>query len=255
MDAESRIRCCLKGVALGVSLLLATTGCSRQDSPAETRVAQADGAMPTRQPEAEPAPLPIAQKPAPASITGGGLSDLAVWLRSQSTPRTVTQLPVVSLSEQHRQTCLVHVGDSFPALALETLDGHPTTLSAHFGPRGTVVLFWEAHHPMSVEQIRRLRREMVDRYRAVGLQIVTVAVASDMQRVRQLLAAAGLENQSVNLLDSSGAAFAQVAHDRMPRTYFLEPGGSVLWFDLEYSRATRSALEQAVLFYLRQLPN
>lgn len=254
MDAESLVRSCWMQLVVAGCGMLVAAGCAREDAAADGRVAQVARRVEPRD-ESVPAPLPIAQKPSPASISGGGLSDLAVWLRDQNHSRLVGRLPNVSLSEQHRATCLVHVGDSFPVLALETLDGHPTTLSAHFGPRGTVVIFWQTRQPMAVEQIRRLRHELVERYRAVGLQIVTVAVDSDVQRVKPLLAAAGLENQSVNLVDSSGHALAQVARDHLPRTYFLEPSGTVLWFDLEYSRATRTALEQAVLFYLQQLPN
>ena len=40
--------------------------------------------------------------------------------------------------------------------------------------------------------------------------------------------------------------FAKIAKDkRMPRTFLLDAGGKILWFDVEYSRASRHDLVQA----------
>ena len=49
-----------------------------------------------------------------------------------------------------------------------------------------------------------------------------------------------------NLLDADGKAFAQVGSERLPRTYLLDPQGKILWFDIEYSLATRRELHQAL---------
>ena len=49
-----------------------------------------------------------------------------------------------------------------------------------------------------------------------------------------------------NLHDADGKAFAQIGSGRFPRTYLLDPSGKIVWFDIEYSLATRRELHQAL---------
>ena len=48
------------------------------------------------------------------------------------------------------------------------------------------------------------------------------------------------------LLDAGGAYFKRVATEKVLRTYLLDAQGRILWFDTEYSRATRRDLLQAI---------
>jgi hypothetical protein len=41
-----------------------------------------------------------------------------------------------------------------------------------------------------------------------------------------------------------------VATEHLPRTYLLDAEGRILWFDLEYSRATARELINALHFFL-----
>jgi hypothetical protein len=59
------------------------------------------------------------------------------------------------------------------------------------------------------------------------------------------------------LLDSKGELFARIAKDPklkwMPRTYLLDAGGRILWFDVEYSRPMRRDLVEAIRVTLGEL--
>ena len=48
------------------------------------------------------------------------------------------------------------------------------------------------------------------------------------------------------LVDAKGKAFAQVGSRHLPRTFVLDPSGKIVWFDIEYSLATRRELQQAL---------
>jgi hypothetical protein len=56
------------------------------------------------------------------------------------------------------------------------------------------------------------------------------------------------------LLDADGAYFAKLAAGVLPRIYALDPGGKVVWFDLEYSTTTRYSLKQTILSVLGESP-
>ncbi|MEM9659649.1 MAG: hypothetical protein AAF961_14915, partial [Planctomycetota bacterium] len=48
------------------------------------------------------------------------------------------------------------------------------------------------------------------------------------------------------LVDAEGVAFAKLGAKLLPRIYVLDAQGSVVWFDIEYSEATRRELRQAI---------
>jgi hypothetical protein len=56
------------------------------------------------------------------------------------------------------------------------------------------------------------------------------------------------------LLDPKGEYFAKLAKDkRMPRTYLLDSGGRILWFDVQFSNSTRRELVQSIRVALGEL--
>jgi hypothetical protein len=48
------------------------------------------------------------------------------------------------------------------------------------------------------------------------------------------------------LLDADGKVFAEVGSEKLPRVYLVGSQGDILWFDIEYSHATRRELNQSL---------
>ena len=158
--------------------------------------------------------------------------------------------PEVILSEHHRNTCLVGVGDAIPPLTLSTLDGKPQELSQLYGERMTIVVFWSTGNFYAREQFTRLMPELEQRYQGLGVNVVAINVGNSPDEVRELVEQHGVAADMV--LDPDGEAFQQVAADLLPRTYLLDAEGRILWFDLEYSRSQRIGLHNAVHYHLKQ---
>jgi peroxiredoxin len=158
--------------------------------------------------------------------------------------------PEVLMSAGHQATCLVNVGDTFPNLKLTSLAETPVTLESQLGSRLTIVVFWSAKQPMSIEQIEHLQSEFAADYQQVGVAVVAINVGDSASDVQQLISP--LKANFVNLLDTDGSAFAQVATGLLPRTYLLRPDRSIVWFDLEYTRSMRRELKNALLYVLKQ---
>jgi peroxiredoxin len=156
----------------------------------------------------------------------------------------------VILSQHHAQTCVIGVGDPFPAITLPDLEGASQELSRLYGDRMTIVVFWTAKGLYAREQFSRIMQEAAARYQPLGVKVVAVNVGDAPEVVQELAT-----NNQVTipcLLDADGQAFEQVATDLLPRTYLLDAEGRVLWFDLEYSRGQRLGLNNAIFYQLRQ---
>jgi len=112
------------------------------------------------------------------------------------------------------------------------------------GKKATVVVFWKSDRRMAQQQMADMQRDVLDAYGQRGVAVVGIAVNE-----READAQAMLKKARVtwpNLLDAAGEAFAQVGSVKLPRTYLLDTQGKILWFDLEYSEATRRDLMQAL---------
>jgi peroxiredoxin len=112
------------------------------------------------------------------------------------------------------------------------------------GKKATVVVFWKSDRRMTQQQLADMQRDVVDPYGQRGVAVVGIAVNE-----READAQAILKKARVtwpNLLDATGQAFAQLGSEKLPRTYLLDSQGKILWFDLEYSMATRRDLMQAL---------
>ncbi|MBM4091420.1 MAG: redoxin domain-containing protein [Planctomycetes bacterium] len=177
----------------------------------------------------------------------------AGWHRQK--PATVTAPPVevreplVALSSEHSETCLVMVGATMPALVLPDGEGQQTPLADSLGKRLTVVVFWNATNPYAVDQFRQMKSETVP-FVDQGVRTVAIHVGALAPDVAELASAHGTD--VVCLFDEDGQAFRKVATRRLPRTYLLDAQGKVLWFDIEYSQPSREALQNAVRYHLRQ---
>jgi peroxiredoxin len=153
-------------------------------------------------------------------------------------------IPPVLMSKQHEALNKVKVGDKLPAISLNRLGDRPTRLGELFGRTATVVAFWRADRRASRTLLADLGPDVAEPFRQRGVAVVGVAVETPEAEARQTLEQTSA--QMPTLLDADGQAFAQVGKDRLPRVYLVDRDGKILWFDIDYSLATRRELNQAL---------
>jgi hypothetical protein len=236
-------------IALPLSFVLLLGGC--QESVSVSPVASTAAHAQVQSPQQPPAAIPPVERQPPVQLAEVNLEKLA-----PNDAAAQLQPPQIHLSAHHAGTCLVKIDARFPELTLLTIDGRAIALADQLPKQLALIVFWEQQQPMSVEQLRLLKTDVVDRFGAAGLAVVTIHVggsADDADAVARRLEQFGLKDITTNLLDPDGKAFAMVASDLLPRSYLLRPDRTVLWMDLEYSRSTRRELANAVLFGLKQV--
>jgi peroxiredoxin len=153
-------------------------------------------------------------------------------------------IPPVLLSKQHEALCSVKVSDTMPAIELEQLGEGRKSLAELAGSTATVVVFWKSDRRMALEELADLGPDVLEPYGRAGVSVVGIAVGESADGAQAALQKAGANFPT--LLDAEGSAFAQVGSERLPRTYLIDPQGKILWFDIEYSLATRRELQQAL---------
>jgi thioredoxin-dependent peroxiredoxin len=158
--------------------------------------------------------------------------------------REPATIPPVLLTDAHQALCLIGVGDKMPALELPQVGGRRTELADLYGKTATVVVFWKSDRRMALTELADLGPDVVEPFQNAGVTVVGIAVGESANSARSVLRQAGA--RFPNLLDADGAAFAKVGSEKLPRTYLLDPSGKVLWFDIEYSQATRRELAQSL---------
>ena len=168
---------------------------------------------------------------------------------NQEDAQAIVHEPIVALSTQHEQTCLVNVDTPFPSLEAKTLDGQIVTVDSEYGDQATVVVFWNLQYPMAIEQISRINEEVVNRFRDAKVKVLAINVGATPEDVRGFLSTVPCD--ALCLLDEESKAFGQLATGILPRTYLIDSNGVVRWLDLEYSRSTRRELRNAIIFNLR----
>lgn len=153
-------------------------------------------------------------------------------------------IPAVQLTVGHDTLCHVRVGNKMPTLALPSLDGVERDPDELFGDKATVVVLWQGNRPMTRTLIADLGPDILERFSKKGIAVVGVAIKQDMETTRQQLTAT--KAVFPVLLDVDGAVFAQVGKKMLPRVYVLDVEGQIVWFDIEYSQATRRELGQTL---------
>jgi peroxiredoxin len=192
--------------------------------PAEQPTATTPAAQPAQAPAAETNPKP------------------AVAAEVVTTPPGV---PPVVLSKGHANLCRVKVGDTLPAIELPQVgDAKKTKLSDLYGKAATVVVFCADDRKMSHMEMADLATDVIEPYGVKGVAVVGVAVKEKPDQAASAVTEVGKEIPM--LVDDKGTAFAQVGSRRLPRTFVLDANGKILWFDIEYSHATRRELQQAL---------
>jgi peroxiredoxin len=214
------------------------------------------GAQPDFEPEArqpaiaasEPAAVePPAQRPAAQAAPGDAASARSATDLGQIDPVELV-MPRVFLTAGHAKTCLLKVGDPLPEIALADVDGKPQSLAKLMGERLTVVVFWKLASRYSLEELGDLGPDVIERFGGRGLRAVVIDEQDKAPAVREEARKRGFEFPI--LFDPNGAALAQLATSKLPRTYLVDASGNILWFDMEYSRSTHRELIQAIRFVL-----
>jgi peroxiredoxin len=150
----------------------------------------------------------------------------------------------VTLTQRHDSICKVKVGDEFPGLELPNLEGNSTSLSSLYGPKASVIVFFDQRIALSRMQLADLTPDLVEPFDEQGVRTIIIAVNQTADQVKQQVAAAGATCPT--LIDTDGEAFAAVGSEKLPRTYVLDSTGKIVWFDIEYSRSTRRELLGAI---------
>jgi len=165
-------------------------------------------------------------------------------------------IPEVNLTDAVRQTCLVQVGQSFPLVASDLAqlpDIHGAAAAppgVSFGQKLSVVCFWQLgatdrDRLTALDLLEFLDKDIARPFADQGLSVVCVHVG-DSPALGQLDPAGEIHVPC--LVDAQGGLFGRVATNTeyMPRIYLLDGRGGVLWFDVEYSSATRRYLREAI---------
>lgn len=165
-------------------------------------------------------------------------------------PSGSAEIAAVLLTEQHRDMCKVFVGDQMPEVELPDLDGDETKLSSLYGAAATVVYFWNDERALALAGLADLEHDVVKNFGDHGVQVVGIAVGETADDVRHRMADA--EAEYPQLIDADRSAFLKMGSEKLPRVYFLDSGGKILWFDIEYSRSTRRELLAGLRYVLKE---
>ena len=157
------------------------------------------------------------------------------------------------MSVGHAALSAVQVDDLMPTIALPDLQGEEQELSTLYGENLTVVFFWRGDRALARAELADLEPDVAARYGEKGVQVIGIAVEETAASAEKHLSESGATYP--NLLDADGSALALVGTEKLPRTYLLNSAGEVLWFDIEYSRATRRGLRSAIRAALGQIPS
>jgi peroxiredoxin len=176
--------------------------------------------------------------------------------RPVSPPPPAT-IPKVVLSDALRTSCVIKVGDTMPEAELPDPAGKTHALESLYGQKLTVVSIWTngatpRSHTVARASLHDLMKDIVQPFGKKGVKVIGINIGDANEAVQQQVTQAGVSFPI--LLDPKGDYLAKVAKDKkMPRTYLLDAGGRVLWFDVEYSRSSRQELVQSIRVVLGEL--
>ncbi len=250
------------GLCVACALLAAgVAGCSQNEAKDETAKSPSSSAIkniahkpvtedvPTQDvaaatPPVEKVPAPAAAEekspasppaPQPAAVVAEKDPAGAGILAEDPLDSADPVIRVVVMSEQHAATCLIKVGDTFPNATLPDINGDRQDVAKLLGERLTIVLFWSPENRSSVVELGELAARVASPLHVRGVRVVGVCEHATAETAKRIAESAGVSFPI--LLDNDGALFSHVATSKMPRTYLLDAGGKILWFDIEYSHA------------------
>lgn len=164
--------------------------------------------------------------------------------RSQQAAPPAPQVPEVMLTARHRKMCALDVGQPFPNLKLPELAGQETLLAQHLGKRATVVLVWDNENWMTRAALSDLGRAAKGHFQGEAVAIVGLVAGQQPAAIKQTLAKT--QAKFPHLVDTAGGTISQITRAVLPQVYVLDVNGAVVWFDIEYSEASRRELRQSI---------
>lgn len=165
------------------------------------------------------------------------------------TPPPPLTIPKVGLTDSLLATCLVNVGDIMPDGEVRTADGGKILLKSQYGDKFTVVFFWAEgksnYTRLSANSaLQDLRTDIAEPFAAKGIKVIGVNVGDNPSSIQERLQQRGVKLPYY--FDPDKAFFSKAATSMLPRIYLLDASGKIVWFDTEYSQATRRNLMQAI---------
>jgi peroxiredoxin len=179
------------------------------------------------------------------AIASIGTSSALIAAPAPKPKHLAPKLARVLLTKQEEPLCRVRVGSRMPAVELPQIGKQSAgKLAEMYGKKATVVIFWKNDRRMTQQLLVDIGRDVVEPFGAKSVAAVGIAVKESEASAQATLKKSGAS--FTNLLDVDGKAFAQVGSQKLPRVYLVDPQGKILWFDIEYSPATRRELRQAL---------
>jgi peroxiredoxin len=227
--------------AVAVAAILGALALETIAAPAKNPAKSPAATTPAKKPADSPPATPPADKSAKPQPT----DTAAKSALSNEVVAPPDGVPPVYLTKQHANLCRVKVGDALPAIELPTAaDNKKTKLADLYGKTATVVVFWAGDREMSHLEMADLATDVIEPFGSKGVTVVGVAVKEKSDKAVSAFKEIGKEIPM--LVDDKGTAFALVGSRRLPRTFVLDSHGKIIWFDIEYSHATRRELKQAL---------
>jgi len=197
-------------------------------------------------------------KPEPLLPESGDKADLGKFGKEEKTvskhsnpqtPPPPLTIPKVGLTDSLRATCLVNVGDTMPSGDILAADESRVPLQSLYGEKLTVVFFWSQGGSNYARltanaALRDLETDIAVPYAVNGIKVIGINVGDKPGAVGQQINKIGVKIPCY--FDENKTFFAKVAKSKLPRVYLLDASGKIIWFDTEYSQATRRNLLQAV---------
>lgn len=179
--------------------------------------------------------------------TGKDKKTVSTRAKSQKPPPLT--IPMVGLTDTLRATCLVNVGDIMPDGDVSTTDGSKISLQSQYGEKFTVLFLWSEggsnYARLTADAaLNDLQSDIIDPYAGKGIKVIGINVGDKPQLVRQQLEKIGVTMSYY--FDPDKAFFSKVAKSMLPRVYLLNASGKIIWFDTDYSQASRRNLMQAI---------
>nr|BAL54280.1 hypothetical protein HGMM_F14B06C24 [uncultured Planctomycetota bacterium] len=159
------------------------------------------------------------------------------------------KIPSVVMAEVDRAQCKLFVGDGAALAVLPNLDSQETDVKQLLGSKGTVLVFFSAgdsqrERLLASNLLADLQEDVVKVSGSSGISVVAIHVGDDKGQLAGLVKDAQAEFPV--LIDRDGKYYSQFASHVPPALYLLDSSGKIVWLDIEYSRATRENLKQAV---------
>ena len=218
-----------------------TGGCSQQEKPS---AAGPGGKLESGVPRGQQSSAPPSGLEQP-----GGPSEPVLPTKEPSPPPPT--IPKVVMDETRRSTFRVWVGDQLPAGQLLDLQGRQVALGSLWGPKLTILVFWNSQSLSGLQQLQDLAKDVLPKYQEKGVRAAAIHVGGEASEVAKVLptAAAGLPV----LVDPNSAYFTQITQpsakpeiELLPRTYLLDGQGKVLWLDIGYTETTLRGIEMTI---------